>query len=429
MLETLHLKNVGPAKEMKLEFAPRLNVITGDNGLGKSFILDCVWFGLTETWGQEINSALTASGMARAIDGASIEIKTMFNKKELSGEYRYSLDEQTWRRVYQNPAGQVLRQYSGSLDLIGRGIVLQSHSNGGFSVFDSARHRSFWDRHNEITANVFTDNEVWHVTQGSEGAIRDVANWQREKEKTLEQFKAVLECLSPSSKDKLELGELVPVRLKDGFDTPTIKMPYGDNVPITQASSGIRKIFALAYMLVWAWRQHQRASQVLKREPEKQLTFLIDEIESHLHPKWQQVIVKALLNVAKALSDELEVQIILTTHSPLVLQSLETVFDSEKDAWFDLDFDTSKKEVVLEKRDYFKRGSLNNWITSEAFDLPSSYTPEAKAVMDEVSDALKHEITLEQAQVLNAKLHNVLGDIDIFWSRWQMALDERGLVL
>jgi predicted ATPase len=38
----LHLKNVGPAPEMKLEFAPRLNVITGDNGLGKSFILDCV---------------------------------------------------------------------------------------------------------------------------------------------------------------------------------------------------------------------------------------------------------------------------------------------------------------------------------------------------------------------------------------------------
>jgi hypothetical protein len=105
------------------------------------------------------------------------------------------------------------------------------------------------------------------------------------------------------------------------------------------------------------------------------------------------------------------------------------VFDAEKDAWFDLDFDTTKKEVVLEKREYFKRGSLNNWVTSEAFDLPSSYTPEAKQVMDEVSDALKTDITLEQAKVLNDKLLDVLGDIDIFWSRWNMALEQRGLVL
>ena len=37
MLERLELKNVGPAPEMALDMAPRLNLITGDNGLGKSF--------------------------------------------------------------------------------------------------------------------------------------------------------------------------------------------------------------------------------------------------------------------------------------------------------------------------------------------------------------------------------------------------------
>jgi predicted ATP-binding protein involved in virulence len=35
---------------MELEFAPRLNVLTGDNGLGKSFILDIAWWALTLTW-------------------------------------------------------------------------------------------------------------------------------------------------------------------------------------------------------------------------------------------------------------------------------------------------------------------------------------------------------------------------------------------
>ena len=41
MLRTLQLKGVGPAKEFgPVDFANRLNFITGDNGLGKSYLLD-----------------------------------------------------------------------------------------------------------------------------------------------------------------------------------------------------------------------------------------------------------------------------------------------------------------------------------------------------------------------------------------------------
>jgi predicted ATPase len=423
MLEMLHLKNVGPAPEMKLEFAPRLNVITGDNGLGKSFILDCAWFALTEVWSQEINSQLTVSGMAHPNKAKSSEIKMVSSEKKRS--YYFNRIEQEWFDNSTRPINVINTPL---------GIVIQNHINGGFSVYDSARHLYRMTSHKIEFPDVFTENEVWNGTTSDrdrilEGLIRDVASWQRENGKTFQQFQTVLEYLSPSELEQLQLGELTRVKLDDRRDIPTIQMPYGESTPVTQASSGIRRIFAFAYTLVWAWREHQLASQIIHQEPQNQLTFLIDEIESHLHPKWQQVIVKALLNVAKALSDELEVQIILTTHSPLVLQSLETVFDAEKDAWFDLDFDTTKKEVVLEKREFFKRGSLNNWVTSEAFDLPSSYTLEAKQVMDEVSEALKTNLSLEQAKVLNDKLLDVLGDIDIFWSRWNMALDQRGLVL
>jgi hypothetical protein len=54
MLESIHLKNVGPAPEMKMDLAPRLNLITGDNGLGKSFLLDVAWWVLTRTWAREM---------------------------------------------------------------------------------------------------------------------------------------------------------------------------------------------------------------------------------------------------------------------------------------------------------------------------------------------------------------------------------------
>ena len=39
MIEHLRLENVGPAPEMALDFAPRVNLLTGDNGLGKSFLM------------------------------------------------------------------------------------------------------------------------------------------------------------------------------------------------------------------------------------------------------------------------------------------------------------------------------------------------------------------------------------------------------
>jgi predicted ATPase len=60
MLSFLGLNNVGPAPELKMQLGSRLNVITGDNGLGKSFLLEVAWWALTQTWLQEINPELTS---------------------------------------------------------------------------------------------------------------------------------------------------------------------------------------------------------------------------------------------------------------------------------------------------------------------------------------------------------------------------------
>ena len=49
-LISIRLTNVGPAKEFYLDFGERLTLIAGDNGLGKSFLLDAAWWALTSTW-------------------------------------------------------------------------------------------------------------------------------------------------------------------------------------------------------------------------------------------------------------------------------------------------------------------------------------------------------------------------------------------
>ena len=65
MLKKLHLKKVGPADEMVLALKPRLNLLTGDNGLGKSFLLDIAWWALTRRWPQSLNKALVSGYVAR----------------------------------------------------------------------------------------------------------------------------------------------------------------------------------------------------------------------------------------------------------------------------------------------------------------------------------------------------------------------------
>lgn len=51
-LQLLELSGVGPVKMLHLEPAQRLNLVTGDNGLGKTFLLDVAWWALTQEWAE-----------------------------------------------------------------------------------------------------------------------------------------------------------------------------------------------------------------------------------------------------------------------------------------------------------------------------------------------------------------------------------------
>jgi hypothetical protein len=65
LLHHLQLRNTGPAPALQLQLAPRLNLITGDNSLGKSFLLDVAWYCLTRRWPQELNPGLSGGAMAQ----------------------------------------------------------------------------------------------------------------------------------------------------------------------------------------------------------------------------------------------------------------------------------------------------------------------------------------------------------------------------
>ena len=423
MIKHLKMTNVGPSPTMELEFGKRLNRLTGDNGLGKSFLLDIAWWSLTRKWPAEINPKLTAGKKALPAGAGEAKISFSFTSKskEVNYDSSYLRKEQAWTGRPGRPANP--------------GLVLYAMSDGSFAVWDPAR--NYWrtqdgvDVQDRSPAYVFSPAEVWDGLPGRgntwlcNGLVRDWAGWQKEKGMPFKHLKEVLKVLSPSSKEILEPGELTRISLDDVRDMPTIRMPYKQDVAVVHASSGMRRIMALAYFLVWAWEEHKQAAKQLQEPETKQIIFLIDEIESHLHPSWQRSIVPALLSVIKELTKKAEMQLITATHSPLIMASVEPFFDSDQDAWFDLDFE--RKNVVLSHREFEKHGDAATWLISEAFDLKSGRSLEYERLIEKASTLLeKEEPRVSDINKMNDRLIRALGPKDDFLFRWRAICQKRG---
>lgn len=422
MLKNIMLRNVGSAPELALpEMGSRLNLISGDNGLGKSFLLDTAWWILTRKWPSEINPKLTAGKMAHPRESGVAEIHFTFTGKTNVDGYTSTFDrkKQAW-------TGRVGR-------LSSQGLVLYAMANGSFALWDPAR--NYWTQKGRIDvqerqpAYVFNPNEVWDGLKNDKailcnGLISDWASWQREKGPIYDTFCSVLAALSPSETEKLIPGKLLRLGLDDIRDIPSLKMPYGQDVSVLHSSSGIRRIISLAYFLVWAWEEHRNASLQLDQQPTSQMILLIDEIESHLHPKWQRRIIPSLLKAVQALGKKTRVQIVAATHSPLIMASAEPLFDAEKDAWFD--FDIVGSRVRLVRRLYEKKGDILNWLTSEVFDLKTGRAEEYEELLNKAASIIEAEEKPEDFDEVNTQLVQVLNPGDGFLFRWRYLCGVKG---
>jgi predicted ATPase len=427
MLEYLRLRNVGPTPEMEMDLAPRLNLITGDNGLGKSFLLDVAWWALTRKWPQDLNTKLTSGYAARPTDikkPATIEFRVTSKTKSVTYESQYVPREESW-------LGKAGRPWN-------PGLVIYAHSDGAFSVWDPAR--NYWKKKGNIDVQdrlpgyVFSAKEVWDgleveidgkATVVCNGLLRDWASWIREDGALADNMREVLVRLSPSmdKRDQLEPGPLTRISVNDVRDIPSLRTGYAEAIPILHASSGVRRIVTLAYVLLWSWREHHLAALQLGEAPAMQVVLLIDELESHLHPRWQRSILGSLLKLASIMHWNAEtIQIITATHSPLVLASAEPNFDSKKDAWFDLDLNHTKNgdQVQLQKRDFVRRGDVSSWLTSDAFDLKEPTSIEAEEAITKALLLLRKDAAPSTKEIdeVDRLLRKSLSDVDRFWVRW-----------
>ena len=322
------------------------------------------------------------------------------------------------------------------------GIVVYAHADGSLSVWDPAR--NYWSQSGDTTledrrpAYVFTEAEVWDGLRDTvdgrsvpvcNGLLYDWSRWVHADDDNARVMASALRALSPGRDPAHAILPGSPARLSvdDARDIPSIATEYAGQIPIIHASSGVRRIVALAYMLTWTWSEHRIASELRGDEPSRQVVMLFDEVESHLHPRWQRSILRALREIGSVLQDSIDLQLVVSTHSPLVLASAEPWFDPEEDAWFDLGLEGSPPRAQLHRRIFTPHGTAGSWLTSEAFDLSTDRSLEAEEAILRARTILRQvDPTLSDVMNVHADLRATLPDIDRFWVRWNAFVESRG---
>lgn len=395
MLVSFKSTNVGPMASVDLAFANGLNVFTGDNSLGKSFLLDLLWFGLTRHWPHDLNPRLDGGYPARP---AAIRERAelVYQMHTLAGRtpkpIRFLFEKETLS--WKTKPGRPLQP----------GLVVYAMADGSFAVWDPIL--NYWTGDANApkpkeSAFVLSRPELWppHPKESSrfcQGVISGWAAWQRDKDEHLfNLLKKVFEALVPDE-ETAKVSDLESVPLADGGDQPTLTFRYG-TVRLQYASSAVRRMAALAYVLTWAVSQHVDAAKNRGKDPAHSVILLFDEIEAHLHPRWQRSIVRGVRTAIPRLCEaaglpQAKMQVFLSTHSPLVMSALEDEFMSPENGdnkWFDFDLAPDTGRVTISERPFTPQGTAENWLKSQAFDLESTYSPEVTRLVDDAERILE----------------------------------------
>src|SRR6185295_9490438 len=129
-----------------------------------------------------------------------------------------------------------------------------------------------------------------------------------------------------------------------------VKVEDGSVVPLDRLSQGMAAVHGWVGTLLQ--RMHEirdaaarRAREAGRPEPppvtETPALVLVDEVDAHLHPEWQQKLVGLVRHRFP------NVQIVVTTHSPLIIADMEKkeIFTADRDSHGDLCIVPAAQEV------------------------------------------------------------------------------------
>lgn len=323
-IQELNIKNFKGFNEVHFSFRSQFTVIIGDNGMGKTSVLDAL--------------AIAASLFLNPLAGGQKYQRTI-NKKEvrIGSEYKFSSlepqlpclikasnDEMEWSRGIEKLSFTNTTKDARKMTTFAarQFRTLASGEKVTLPVFAYHGTGRLWAELNDKVeySKQASRTEGYDYCFSAKSSSKFFRSWYKTLEKNadkkgddvrilLDAFKlAIVNCVSEWDDLYYDFGEDDIIGVKG--DGASRKL-----MPFRLMSDGFRSMISLVADI--AYRAIKLNPHLRERAiKESHGLVLIDEIDLHLHPSWQRHIVGDLKHCFP------KIQFVATTHSPFIVQSL-----------------------------------------------------------------------------------------------------------
>jgi len=413
-IKNIELHNFRASSKLKLDLLPQLNVFVGVNGAGKSTFLDAIaillsWLAnriqRTSASGRPFHDTDIRSGQSRGYIRIRME-------KENMEDFRWRLVK-TSKGSYSNEksklgaasrlAKQIQEEYQETglpifayypvnrsvLDIPLR--ISKKHEFEQFECYDEAlvgaanfRHFFEWFRNREDLENEnFRKSKCGQLTLESILDHEDTDYVKPNYEFPDRQLEAVRQTLSVFLPDFSDFSvRRNPLRM--------VAEKQGKQLRIEQLSDGEKNLIALVGDLA---RRFAIANPSKDKPQYGKGIVLIDEIDLHLHPSWQRMIIPKLQETFP------NCQFIISTHSPQVLSHVKP------ENIFLLNNTTGKISVSKPTESY---GKNTDRILEDIMGVDAR-PPKEKEMLHNLFVEIQKG-NLEEARKMSNELHNLIGE-------------------
>ena len=389
-LKKISIKNFKGIEEKTIIFKPGFNLIKGSNGRGKTSILEAIAVGLggfiaglPDVTTRHFSSDEVRNVYMKMGDGSYD--RTYVMPVEVSMEAVLDGEEFKWTRG--KSSINASRSTTQPRDIYKKAEEMAGDNNIEFPVLVYLSAGRVWSQKRERTENIF--RKQYFRTVGYTDALIDASsvklllNWCMkmemvawQKEKKIAEYEAVKQAVAKFM-DIMEESEGHEV-FYDKQEEQLMYTVENTIFPITQLSAGYQSLVWMALDI--AYRMAVLNPDKKEHIAETKGIVLIDEIDMHLHPRWQWNIVNALQNVFP------NVQFIAATHSPIL-------FAASNDLWL-IDVEEEEVNYTESKCGYDANAVL------EIFMGAKSQNPETEKLIHSIYVAIHNkEYELAEAKI------------------------------
>lgn len=400
-LKKIHIKNYKAIKELDIELKPGVNLLIGDNGAGKTSVLEGIAVALG---GMFVNVAGVSTKnivkedvrfIIKPLGDSSTSIE--YCEPVSAGcELRISDSQEfAWNRIKEEVSATHTKIDNKDVCLWMKKITNNSETNLPLISFQSAA-RAWRVRRGDFGTELkkkLDDRRCGYIgCLDSSMDVKSVQQWCLKQEVMLSnkgkvrEYEMFKNIVATFMKEINELNNIPTIYYSPQFDELVYKDDKAE-MPISKLSAGYQSLL---------WMIMDLAYRVCMLNPEldnrEQITgiVLVDEIDLHLHPKWQWNVIEALRKTFE------NVQFIIATHSPIVMSASKeanlVLLDNEQEVNYLPDCYGYEVEDVLRFR-------------QESISRPKN----VKSLVDQIENAID-DTDFETAFALLEKLKAVLGE-------------------